>query len=405
MEAAIATVVPSSFGFSRATNFRSRSTVFNVNGYLNLKSHSRSGHRKMASGWKEKTMVRASATADNDSYESAAPIAPLILESPIGQFLTEILISHPHLVPAAVERQLEQLQTDRDAEGHKQESSASGIELLLYRRIAKVKANERKKALEEILYVLVVQKFVDANVSLIPRMSPSSLGSSDRVDNWPSLDRELEELHSPEANEMIQNHLAFILGSRFDDSTSVAKMSKLRVGQVYAASVMYGYFLKRVDERFQLEKTMKILPDALDGDKGYVEEAMKMSPFGSDVSVQSVESQPEVSCWAGGLTIGSFGHWKKPSSLGSYVKSIDAETLMRYTTIRTMEAVSIIQKHTQALFGRRDVAIIPNSTRRILDSSEDELIKMSFGGLKRLVLEALTFGSFLWDVESFVDSR
>lgn len=90
----------------------------------------------MASGWKEQTMVRASATVDNDSYESAAPIAPLRLESPIGQFLTEILISHPHLVPAAVERQLEQFQTDRDAEGHKQESSASGIELLLYRLVS-----------------------------------------------------------------------------------------------------------------------------------------------------------------------------------------------------------------------------------------------------------------------------
>ncbi|RVW63417.1 UV-B-induced protein, chloroplastic [Vitis vinifera] len=292
MEAAIATVVPSSLGFSRAT----------------ISSHSRPGHRKMASGWKEQTMVRASATVDNDSYESQ-------LQSPHFAWNLQLL---------------EQFQTDRDAEGHKQESSASGIELLLYRRIAKVKANERKKALEEILYVLVVQKF-----------GP-----------W--------ELHSPEATEMIQNHLAFILGNRFGDSTSVAKMSKLRVGQVYAASVMYGYFLKRVDERFQLEKTMKILPYALDGDKGYVEEAMGMSPFGSDDSVQGVESQPEASCWAGGLTIGSFGHWKKPSSLGSYVKLIDAETLMRYTTIRSMEAVSIIQKHTQALFGRRDVAIIPN---------------------------------------------
>jgi hypothetical protein len=30
---------------------------------------------------------------------------------------------------------------------------------------------------------------------------------------------------------------------------------------------------------------------------------------------------------------------------------------------------------------------------------------ISFGGMKRLVLEAVTFGSFLWDVESHVDAR
>ena len=35
----------------------------------------------------------------------------------------------------------------------------------IIRRIAEVKANERRKALEEILYALVVQKFMDAHVS------------------------------------------------------------------------------------------------------------------------------------------------------------------------------------------------------------------------------------------------
>lgn len=413
MEAVIATVVPSSFGFSRPTDSISRSTVFNFNrsnsvrfptqfrffsGWLNLKP----GQRNMAFGSKKCTIVRASASADSSG--SAAPIAPLQLESPIGQFLSQILISHPHLVPAAVEQQLEQLQTDRDAEEHKEESSASGTELVLYRRIAEVKANERKKTLEEILYALVVQKFMDANVSLIPTISSSSSDSSDRVDTWPSQDGKLEQLHSPEAYEMIQNHLALILGNRLGDSTSVAQISKLRVGQVYAASVMYGYFLKRVDQRFQLEKTMKILPHALDGDKGSVQEALwdKMTPSGSDDSVQTVKSHPEVSSWAGGFTPGGFGHGIKPSRLRNYVMSFDAETLQRYATIRSKEAVSIIEKHTEALFGRPEIIITPQGT---IDSSKDELIKISFGGLKRLVLEAVTFGSFLWDVESFVDSR
>jgi hypothetical protein len=31
--------------------------------------------------------------------------------------------------------------------------------------------------------------------------------------------------------------------------------------QVYAASVMFGYFLRRVDKRFQLERSMGLLPE------------------------------------------------------------------------------------------------------------------------------------------------
>lgn len=63
------------------------------------------------------------------------PIAPLQLESSVGQFLSQILISHPHLVPAAVERQLEQLQTDREAEQKRKESSDSSTDLVLYRLV------------------------------------------------------------------------------------------------------------------------------------------------------------------------------------------------------------------------------------------------------------------------------
>lgn len=274
----------------------------------------------------------------------------------------------------------------------------------IFRRIAEVKANERRKALEEILYALVVQKFMDANVSLIPSIAPSSSDAAGQVDTWPSQDEKLEQLHSPEAYEMIQNHLALILGNRLGDSTSVAQISKLRVGQVYAASVMYGYFLKRVDQRFQLEKTMKILPNGSDEEESSVQQVIgDMKPVGGEGSYQAVSSHTEASAWSGGgINPGGFGHGIKASRLRSYVMSFDGETLQRYATIRSKEAVSIIEKHTEALFGRPEIVITPQGT---VDSSNDELIKISFGGLKRLVLEAVTFGSFLWDVESYVDSR
>lgn len=268
-----------------------------------------------------------------------------------------------------------------------------------------MKANERKKVLEEILYALVVQKFMDANVSLIPTIASSSSDSSGKVDTWPRQDEKLERLHSPEAYEMIQNHLAFILGNRLGDSSSVAQISKLKVGQVYAASVMYGYFLKRVDQRFQLEKAMKILPHGNPDEESNIEQVVgeETRPNANNVnnSFMNAQQQPEVS-WSSGMGPGGFGQGLKSSRLKTYVMSFDAETLQRYATMRSKEAISIIEKHAEALFGRPEIVITPHGT---VDSSKDENIKISFAGLRRLVLEAVTFGSFLWDVESHVDSR
>ncbi|CAI0418707.1 unnamed protein product [Linum tenue] len=74
---------------------------------------------------------------------------------------------------------------------------------------------------------------------------------------------------------------------------------------------------------------------------------------------------------------------------------LDAETLQRYATMRSKEAVSLIEKQTQALFGRPDIRIADN----------DEVASLTFSGLTMLVLEAVAFGSFLWDAESYVESK
>ncbi|CAH8388676.1 unnamed protein product [Eruca vesicaria subsp. sativa] len=247
---------------------------------------------------------------------------------------------------------------------------------------------------------------MDANVSLVPPLNSSAMDPSGRVDTWPAQDGELEHLHSPEVNEMIQNHLSIILKTRVGDLNSVAQISKLGVGQVYAASVMYGYFLKRIDQRFQLEKTMKILPGGSDEGDTSIEQAGRESErsfYGeAEETYQAVSSNQEVGSFVGGINAsGGSSSEMKQSRLKTYVMSFDGETLQRYATIRSREAVGIIEKHTDALFGRPEIVITPQG----IDSSKDGHIKISFKGLKRLVLEAVTFGSFLWDVESHVDSR
>lgn len=88
---------------------------------------SKHGQQRLAA---RRSIVRASSSS---SMEDSSPIAPLQLESPVGQFLSQILVSHPHLLPAAVDQQLEQLQTDREAEMNKEEPPPSGTDIVLYR--------------------------------------------------------------------------------------------------------------------------------------------------------------------------------------------------------------------------------------------------------------------------------
>ncbi|CAM8912125.1 unnamed protein product [Rhodiola kirilowii] len=359
-----------------------------------LISHSRPSQRRYT---RRSTAVRASAESQSNDSNVPGQVAPLKLESKIGQFLSECLVNHPHLLPAAIEFQLEQLKADRATEEQNDQPSATGTDIVLYRRIAELKANERRQALEEILYALTVQKFMDANVSLTPAMAADATG---QVETYTEQNATLEQLHSPEALEMIHNHLALILGARANDENSIAEISKLKVGQVYAASIMYGYFLRRVDQRFQLEKAVKSLPPASDEVVSDVQQSM-----GNDVTESSqavVGSHPEVATEAGGVSPGGFGYGIRPSRLRAYVMAFDAETLQKYASIRSKEAVTIIEKHTEALFGRPEILINPDGT---IDSSKDPKVRITFGGLKRLVLEAVTFGSFLWDVESYVDSR
>ncbi|KAK0588494.1 hypothetical protein LWI29_001630 [Acer saccharum] len=200
--------------------------------------------------------VRASG---KNSSDNLVPIAPLHFESPVGQLLEQILQTHPHLLPAAIDQQLDNLQTHKHVSTQAQD--------LLYKRIAEVKEKEKQKALEEIIYCLIIQKFVDNDISMIPKITATS-DPAGRVDFWPNQEQKLESVHSPEAFEMIQSHLSLVLGERLvGPLDSIIQISKIKLGKLYAASIMYGYFLRRVDQRFQLERSMKTLPEGFNEDQ------------------------------------------------------------------------------------------------------------------------------------------
>ncbi|XP_042514807.1 UV-B-induced protein At3g17800, chloroplastic isoform X1 [Macadamia integrifolia] len=336
--------------------------------------------------------VRASGNSD----DNITPVAPLQFESPVGQLLVQIMQTHPHLLPAAIDQQLEHLRTDRNAQ--KEEASSSPLSQdLLYKRIAEVRDKERQKTLEEIIYCLIVHKFMDNDILMIPTISVPA-DPAIRVDWWPNQEQKLESVHSPEAFEMIQSHLSLVLGERLvGPLDTIVQISKLKLGKLYAASMMYGYFLKRVDQRFQLERTMKILPEGMEKDQIIKDPAPEYQLWDPDSLIRVPPDDSD----GGDDSLSDTGE-ARSYRLRSYVMYLDAETLQRYATIRSKEAISLIEKQTQALFGRPDIRIAEDGS---LDTTNDQVVGIAFSGLTMLVLEAVAFGSFLWDAEGYVESK
>ncbi|KAK9120494.1 hypothetical protein Syun_018111 [Stephania yunnanensis] len=232
---------------------------------------------------------------------------------------------------------------------------------------------------------------------MIPAMA-ESLDMARRVDWWPNQEHKLVSIHSAEALEMVESHISLVLGEQLGPLDTVVEISKLKLGKLYAASIMYGYFLRRVDQRFQLERTMNMLPSESNEDSvTYKEPSSERQLWDPDSLIQM---KPED--YSMGEQVFSKAEGVKSYRLRSYVMYLDSETLQRYATIRSREAVSLIEKQTQALFGRPDIRIAEDGS---INTSNDEIVGITFSGLTMLVLEAIAFGSFLWDAEGYVETK
>ena len=62
--------------------------------------------------------------------------------------------------------------------------------------------------------------------------------------------------------EMVKELLMGMLGPQASNaySNTLVRMSKLQCAQMYAASIMFGYFLRKADKRFKLDRAMGTLP-------------------------------------------------------------------------------------------------------------------------------------------------
>lgn len=249
-----------------------------------------------------------------------------------------------------------------------------------------MKEQECQNAIEDIMYMLIVYKFYKIEVPLVPNLS--KLISNRRLELWPSRETDLESIHGPEVLELIREHLTSIVrwvhknGPKINRST--LRIKRLQFSRIYSASIMFGYFLKSVTIRHHLELTLT--------------RSQEIPPPVQFLNAQLKSTRHQEQEEAIGRS-GEMSSSSKPSSvvnpcdLKGYMMGFDPKTLQLCAKLRTCEASNLIEKHSWALFGENLEFSQENDEAVILDPSS----------LKRLLLEAIAFGSFLWDVEDYVD--
>lgn len=331
----------------------------------------------------------AVASADCEFSSLNTPLEP---KSFAGKFLSRVLQNDLDYFHVAVGKQLEQLAADRDEAVARMNLSLASDEAALHRRIAELREHECEIAVEDVMYMLVLHKFSEIRVHLVPRLSRCIYNG--RLEIWPSKDWELESIHNFEVLEMIREHLTAVIGWRADsnvtDNWATTQIPRLQLCGVYAASILYGYFLKSISLRHHLELSVaeancdlgitcrNPLPQSELGSCG-----IKNIAFGRISNTQSI-SVGQDSCSRG----------KKREKLRRYIMGFDPETLQMRAKPKTKEVVNLVEKHSCALFGDEKTGLIETN----------EVILTSLSSLKRIVLEAVAFGSFLWDTEEYVDA-
>jgi hypothetical protein len=315
----------------------------------------------------------------------------------------------PHLFDEAVDTQLDRLASEVVAE---QEAAAAApsdrTEITLYARIADVKKRARTQAVQDLMYYSVLRKFMAVGVDLLPPLDGKHVvGGADLL-------ALTKGVHSQEALEWVKEHLENVLGMTAGPgpfSNAMVRMSKLQASQIYIASLMFGYFLRRIDSRFQLERRLGTLPRSMEESVQTLEELFNNAVAASD---EAASQPPPAASDATGMVSSTSGN--RNLKLKRYLESFDAETLSATARIVSHEGAALVERQTTALFGSvehltqqmsqaigSEVKSREDFMQRMNDAMQSgaiDTVTLPYSTQRRVVLEAVAFGAFLRDVET-----
>ncbi|KAG5017793.1 hypothetical protein JHK85_023929 [Glycine max] len=335
-------------------------------------------------------VMRVRASAGRRHCEFSSQNAPLEPRSLAGKFLSGVLQNRRQLFHVLAKEELKMLSDDRDSAIARMRLSHHSDEALLHRRIAQVKENESMIAIEDVMYLLILYKFSEIRVHLVPKLS--SCIYNGRLEILPSKDWDLESIHSMEVLDIIRKHVSTVTGLRSNpsvrESWETTPIRQFWLARVYVASILYGYFLKSVSLRYNLERSLSLSDHDLH--HGHKTGPSFQDMYRSGPKDVMLGNKSDIrSVWHGLI-----GQEEEIEDLTCYVTGFHPGSFERCAKLRSKEAVHLVESHSNALFGDGKSGL----------SQHDDVIVTSFSSLRRLVLEAVAFGSFLWETEDYIDN-
>lgn len=278
------------------------------------------------------------------------------MQTPQGEALLAMTNERlpPIVISQAASQQLELL-----AAAAAESARCKDEEGVLQRRIAGIQENEITKALQDITLALVTHRLLHATLAM-PDQTPR------RQQEDATLDDRLRDIHPPSLQPLIDTHVALVVNGKDRahlpfEPRALARVCTLEMGKMYAASVMHGYFLARVYQRFKLERALAV--------------PMADPNNNNESGTQALQSKVE------------------DVSMEAYLLNFK-ESFHHLNTVNCPHTLDVIERHCQAFFG---VIAKPLHTSYILN--------IQLGSVRSLILQALAFGALLWDVENnFISS-
>eukprot|EP00898_Chlorokybus_atmophyticus_P008818 jgi/Chlat1/8938/Chrsp94S08248 len=402
------------------------------------------------SGWKPlasrrrrtaTTMSAAPGAEFNSSSISIAPsqhyTAPLSLETEPGWRLQQLLLQNAPTtdfeavvsdILAGIQVQKDALAVDTRAYQEKRREQADPQSewdrdmAWLTKKVIWSRAVECRSHLEDVVYAMIVQRFRDLGVCMMPSMARALQGSAKvNISFGEARSAQLESIHSDAARVMLAEHVARL----FDRLNPPANKGQVRllkrdVADMYRQAIVYGYFLRRVSARYQMEMQMedeaRVGLERLFGHEAVVVEGCMPHPeLQLDTATATAEvmtSSAEVSTIMGGTTIidesstptsanattvsSNVVSFSGRRSLQEYVQACDKSIIGQAAFVITMEARHVIERHMVALFGFKP------DVKRGEQAGDHESVHIGYPAFRRMQLEAVAFGAYLHQVEAQV---
>nr|XP_012568974.1 UV-B-induced protein At3g17800, chloroplastic-like [Cicer arietinum] len=310
---------------------------------------------------------------DNNNHNKFSSMnVPFKVRSKVGKLLKGVMQDNvnPRVFPLVAIDEVRLLSDQRDSAVQQMLLTQFTDDPSLF-RIAELKEEECRKSIKDVMYLMIIFKLSDYEISLVPRISKSQCNG--KLELLPYKEWQLQALHNPELLSVIMEHITMITNLRNESSKSTfqpMKVSKSWFAKMYVASILFGYFLKSASCN-GISFSRFLGPEDL--------------PLDDKIDKQYL--------WRDSSNvIGDIKGYVKAQN-GFYRPSL----ALSHCQLRYKEGLELVRSHTQELFESDENGLLEF---KVMDDDMD--IETSFPTIKRLNLEGIAFGSILWEVENII---